>query len=51
MKETLIKDHQISESEIKTLETEIKKIIKNAEDFALSSPLPDLEELYTEVYL
>jgi pyruvate dehydrogenase E1 component alpha subunit len=51
MKESLIKDHQILESEIKALETEVKKIIKNAEEFALSSPLPELEELYTEVYL
>ena len=51
MKENLIKDYQISESEIKTLETDVKKIIKNAEEFALSSPLPELEELYTEVYL
>ena len=51
MKETLIKDHQISESEIKSLETEVKKIIKEAEGFALSSPLPELDELYTEVYL
>ena len=51
MKESLIKDHQFLESEIKALETEVKKIIKNAEEFALSSPLPELEELYTEVYL
>ena len=51
MKESLIKDHQILESEIKALETEVKKTIKNAEEFALSSPLPELEELYTEVYL
>ena len=50
MKQALIKDHNITEVEIKTVETDIKKIIKEAEEFALNSPLPELEELYTEVY-
>ena len=33
------------------IESDIKKQIKDVEKFSLESPLPELEELFTEVYL
>ena len=51
MKETLINDFKIQEDTIKIVESDIKKQIKDVEKFSLESPLPDLKELYTEVYL
>ena len=36
---------------LKHIESDIKKQIKDVEKFSLESPLPDLKELYTEVYL
>ena len=51
MKENLINVYKITEEEIKIIEQNVKKIIKEAEQFAMTSPLPELEELYTEVYL
>ena len=47
----LMKDFKIKEDEITDIETNIKKQIKEVEKFALDSPLPDLNELFTEVYL
>ena len=51
MKETLLNDYKIQEDTIKDIESDIKKQIKDVEKFSLESPLPDLNELYTEVYL
>ena len=51
MKETLLNDYKIQEDTIKDIEIDIKKQIKDVEKFSLESPLPDLKELYTEVYL
>ena len=51
MKETLLNDYKIQEDTIKNVESDIKKQIKDVEKFSLESPLPDLKELYTEVYL
>ena len=51
MKNKLMKDFKIKEDEITNIETNIKKRIKEVEKFALESPLPDLNELFTEVYL
>jgi TPP-dependent pyruvate/acetoin dehydrogenase alpha subunit len=51
MRQALIKDYKITEAEIKDIETGIKKNIKETEQFALTSPLPELKELYTDVYL
>ena len=51
MKETLLNDYKIQEESIKNVESDIKKQIKDVEKFSLESPLPDLKELYTEVYL
>ena len=51
MREALIKDYKITEAEIKDIETGVKKNIKETEQFALTSPLPELKELYTDIYL
>jgi len=46
----LIKKHKVSEKEFKDKDSEIKAIITEASDFALNSPEPDIEELWTDVY-
>jgi len=51
MKNTLINDYKIEEKKLTDLENEIKKQVKEVEKFALDSPLPELNELFTEVYL
>ena len=51
MKNKLQKDFKIKEDEFTVIETNIKKQIKEVEKFSLESPLPDLNELFTEVYL
>lgn len=40
-----------AEDTIKNIEKEIKNIILNAVDFAENSPLPNVDELYKDVYL
>ena len=50
-KNKLQKDFKIKEDEFTVIETNIKKQIKEVEKFSLESPLPDLNELFTEVYL
>ncbi len=51
MKNTLINDYKIDDKKFTDIEGKIKKQIKEVENFALESPLPDLKELFTEVYL
>jgi len=51
MKNKLMKDFKIKEDEITDIEANIKKQIKEVEKFSLESPLPELNELFTEVYL
>ena len=51
MKNKLLNDFQIKENEITDIEANIKKQIKEVEKFSLESPQPDLNELFTEVYL
>ena len=51
MKETLLKEYKFKEDTIKDIESDIKKQIKDVEKFSLDSPLPDIKELFTEVYL
>ncbi len=51
MKETLLKEYEFKEDTIKDIESDIKKQIKDVEKFSLDSPLPDIKELFTEVYL
>lgn len=51
MKKALIEDYKIDEDKLSKIESDIKKQIKDVEKFSLESPLPELEELFTEVYL
>ncbi|MDB3973401.1 pyruvate dehydrogenase (acetyl-transferring) E1 component subunit alpha [Alphaproteobacteria bacterium] len=51
MKKALIDDYKIDEDKLSKIESDIKKQIKDVEKFSLESPLPGLEELFTEVYL
>lgn len=51
MKKALIDDYKIDEDKLSKIESDIKKQIKDVEKFSLESPLPELEELFTEVYL
>jgi len=46
----LLDDKVITAEKIKEYEYEIKKIVLDAVDFAEKSPLPAMEELYTEIY-
>ncbi len=51
MKKILINEYNIDDELISKSETDIKKQIKEVEKFSLESPLPELEELFSEVYL
>ena len=51
MKKALIDDYKINEDKLSKIENDIKKQIKDVEKFSLESPLPELKELFTEVYL
>ena len=51
MKKALLDDFKIDEESLSKIETDIKKQIKEVEKFSLESPLPELDELFTEVYL
>jgi len=51
MKNKLLNDFKVKEDEITDIEVNIKKQIKEVEKFSLESPQPDLNELFTEVYL
>ena len=51
MKKALIDDYKIDEDKLSKIESDIKKQIKDVEKFSLESPLPELEELFNEVYL
>ena len=50
LRSLLIKDHKVSEREFKAKDSEIKTIVTEASDFALNSPEPNIEELWTDIY-
>ena len=50
LKSLLIEKHKISEKEFKAIDSEIKAVVTEASDFALDSPEPNIEELWTDVY-
>ena len=50
LRSLLIKEHKVSEKEFKAKDSEIKTIVTEASDFALNSPEPNIEELWTDVY-
>jgi len=51
MKNKLLNDYKIKEDDLNDVEINIKKQIKEVEKFSLESPLPEINELFTEVYL
>ena len=50
LRSLLIEKHKISEKEFKAIDSEIKAVVTEASDFALDSPEPNIEELWTDVY-
>ena len=50
LRSILIEKHKISEKQFKATDAEIKVIVTEASDFALNSPEPNIEELWTDVY-
>ena len=45
----VLKNKLMVESEFKVIQSEVKKIVTTAEEFALNSPEPDTSEVYTDV--
>ena len=50
LRSLLIEKHRTSEKEFKAIDSEIKAVVTEASDFALESPEPNIEELWTDVY-
>ena len=50
LRSVLIEKHKILEKEFKAKDAQIKAIVTEASDFALNSPEPDIQELWTDVY-
>ncbi len=51
IKSVLLKNKWAKETELKSIEKEIKSIINKSAEFSQKSPLPDPEELYTDIVL
>lgn len=51
LKETLMKDYQVSEADFKKIDDDVKEICKKSAEFAQESPEPDVSELYTDVLI
>jgi len=45
----ILKAEYASAEELKTMDKDIKAVVQEAADFAITSPLPDPEELYTDI--
>lgn len=50
VKEKILAEKWLSEEEIETYNAEVKETVKQAVKFAEESPLPDISELYNDVY-
>jgi pyruvate dehydrogenase E1 component alpha subunit len=50
-KERLIKEKVMKETEIRELEGDVDKRIKEALDYAKESPFPEIEEMYKDVFV
>lgn len=46
-----IQNGWLTEQEVKDIESQVTKAIEEATDFAIKSPLPDPEELYSDLYV
>ena len=51
VKALLQSEYGVSEDDLKPIDKEIKEIVKEAADFAQSSPLPDEADLWTDVLI
>ncbi len=51
VKRRLSADHGISDDDIKAVDARIRKQVTEAADFAQNDPLPDVSELWTDVYV
>jgi pyruvate dehydrogenase E1 component alpha subunit len=51
VKRRLSSDHGVSDDDIKSVDARIRKIVTEAADFAQNDPLPDVSELWTDVYV
>ena len=50
VKKTIIKNKYATEAQLKKIDDKVKKKIKECEEFAESSPFPDLSLMYDSVY-
>ncbi len=50
MRAKLLKQNWASEKQLKAIELSVREKMKAAADFALAQPLPDQEQLFTDVY-
>ena len=51
LQELLEKNGWADEAELKAIDTDVKRIVADAAEFARTSPEPEVSELYTDVYL
>ena len=49
IKEMLIQGGHATQDDLKSIDKDIKKIVQESADFAIASPEPDLNELYTDI--
>lgn len=50
IRKIILENNYASEADLKEIEQSVKEIIKEAVEFSENSPLPDEEELYTNIY-
>ena len=50
VRDLLLTGKHASEDDLKAIDKEIKKVVNAAAEFAKESPLPDAEELWTDIY-
>jgi pyruvate dehydrogenase E1 component alpha subunit len=51
IRKIILENNYASEADLKEIEQSVKEIIKEAVEFSENSPLPDEEELYTNIYV
>lgn len=51
VKNTILLNNYASEEQVKEIEKKVKDIVAGAVEFSESSPMPDPEELYTNIYV
>ena len=47
----LLTGKHATEDDLKSIDKEIKKIVNESAEFAKASPEPELDELYTDIYV